>query len=89
MALNPTVLGQQLALLSNPLGPTPVEIAHWTAIANAIITHFQSFGVVNTSVTTSDTIQALGLVSPGGLTPAPVTGVAKGAGTGTGVGTIS
>lgn len=89
MALNPSVLGNQLALLSNPLGPTPSEITHWTAIANAIITHFQTFGVVNTTVTTQDVIPALGLVSPGGLTPAPVTGAAKGTGTGTGVGTIS
>jgi len=88
MALNAATLGQALALTSSPT-PTPIEIAHWTAVADAIITHFQTFGVVNTTVNTSDTIQSLGLISPGGLTPAPVTGVASGVGTGTGVGKIS
>ncbi len=82
MAMNPAVLGQELALLSNPLGPTPSEIAHWTAIAQAVIVHIQTFGVVNTTDTIS--VPSLGLISPGGLTPAPVTGVASGTGTGVG-----
>lgn len=85
MALNPTQLGLALAAASNPLGPSPAEITQWTAVATAIIQHFITNAVINTTDTV--TVPSLGLVSPGGLTPAPVTGAASG--TGTGVGKIS
>lgn len=83
MALNPTLLGTQMAAA---IGVTDaLSIAAYTQLATAICAHIIANAVV--TVATTDTIPALGLISPGGLSPAPVTGVASG--TGTGTGTIS
>lgn len=88
MALNPAQLGIALAAASNPLGPSPMEIAQWTAIANVICTHFITNAVVNTTDTV--TIPPTGvatILAPTPAGPAPCTGTATG--TGTGVGKIS
>lgn len=85
MALNPTQLGLALAAASNPLGPSPAEITQWTAVANAIITHF----ITNAIVTTTDTVTipptgVATILAPTPAGPAPCTGTATGTGTGTG-----
>lgn len=74
MALSAPVLGLQIALAANPLGPTPIEIAQWTAIAAAIISHFEAFGVI-----TLPTAGVATIIAPSGGGPC----------TGTGVGTIA
>ena len=77
MAMNATTLGN---LMATALGVTDAAAkAAMVSVAGAIISHVQSAA----QVTTVDTINALGLIAPGGLSPAPVTGVATGSGTGT------
>ena len=68
MALNPTELGLALATASNPTGPGAVEITQWTAIANAIISHF----IANAVITLSPEGLATIISAPTG---GPVTGV--------------
>lgn len=88
MALNPTQLGLAMAMASNPLGPSAAEITQWTAVASAIISHFISNAVINTTDTV--TIPPTGvatILAPTPAGPAPCTGTASG--TGTGVGKIS
>lgn len=77
MAMNAATLG---AAMASALGVTEATaVASFVTLAGTIITHIQSTAVV----TTTDTILALGLISPGGLAPAPVTGTASGSGVGT------
>jgi hypothetical protein len=77
MALNPAALASAMA---SAVGVTDAAAqASYLALATAIITHITA----NAVVLTTDTVPALGLISPGGLSPAPVTGIASGTGTGT------
>lgn len=77
MALNAATLASAMA---SAVGVTNAAAqASYLALATAIITHITT----NAVVTTTDTVPALGLVSPGGLSPAPVTGAASGTGVGT------
>lgn len=77
MAMNAATLG---AAMASALGVTDATAqASFVTLATVIITHITT----NAVVTTTDTVPALGLISPGGLAPAPVTGVASGSGVGT------
>jgi len=77
MAMNGTTLGHAMAAALSVTDAA--AIAAMVSVATAIVTHIQTSAVV----ATTDTVPALGLISPGGLSPAPVTGVAAGTGTGT------
>lgn len=77
MAMNPATLGADLA---TAMGVTDAAaIASFVTMATVIVAHITT----NAVVTTTDTVPALGLISPGGMAPAPVTGSASGTGTGT------
>lgn len=77
MPMNPATLGADLAAA---MGVTdPAAVASFVTMATVVVAHIQA----NAVVTTTDTVPALGLISPGGLAPAPVTGAAVGSGTGT------
>lgn len=94
------LIANALGLPDPPVNPTPAQqasylaakaaqIENWTIVSQTILTYIASNAIVTSTVTTTDTVPALGLISPGGLTPAPVTGLATGTGSGTGTGTIS
>ena len=85
-----TLIANALALPEAPVNPTPAQTASylaakaqqvidWTTISQQILTYL----VANTIVNTTDSVPALGLTSPGGTAPAPVTGTASGTGIGT------